>query len=95
MAPEQTIGVEVVYARLEKQIVISLSVPAGSTVREAVDLAALQTGLAELQQAAVGIYGRLVTGDDLLRDGDRVEIYRPLLADAKQARRRRAARGLK
>jgi putative ubiquitin-RnfH superfamily antitoxin RatB of RatAB toxin-antitoxin module len=95
MAPEQTIGVEVVYARPEKQIVIALSMPAGSTVREAVDRAALQTSLAELQQASVGIYGRLVTGDVLLRDGDRVEIYRPLLADAKQARHRRAARGLK
>ncbi|HEV7394571.1 MAG TPA: RnfH family protein [Burkholderiales bacterium] len=95
MALEQTIDVEVVYVRPDKQVVVALSVPAGTTVREAVDRAVAQTGLAELQHAPVGIYGKLVAGAVVLRDGDRVEIYRPLMADAKQARRRRATRALK
>jgi putative ubiquitin-RnfH superfamily antitoxin RatB of RatAB toxin-antitoxin module len=95
MAAEQTIGVEVVYVRPDKQVMIALSLPAGTTVREAVDRASAQTGLAELQHAPVGIFGKLVAGAVVLRDGDRVEIYRPLVADAKQARRRRATRALK
>jgi putative ubiquitin-RnfH superfamily antitoxin RatB of RatAB toxin-antitoxin module len=92
MALEDTIAIEVVYALSERQIVVSVSVPPGTTVREAIELARAQVDFGEAGDSPVGIYGRLVSRDALLSDGDRVEIYRPLVADAKQARRRRVGR---
>jgi putative ubiquitin-RnfH superfamily antitoxin RatB of RatAB toxin-antitoxin module len=94
MAREETISIEVVYALSAEQVVVCLSVPVGSTVRHAVEVSGLTVRFPECAHAPVGIYGRVVDRDALLRDGDRVEIYRKLVADPKQARRRRAARGL-
>ena len=93
MAPEDALEVEVVYAGATEQIVIALSVPRGCTVAEAI----LRSGISqrcpttESGSAAVGVYGKAVPADTVLCDGDRVEIYRPLIADPKQARRQRAA----
>ena len=92
--PEQPITVEVVYALPHEQDVVTLTLESGATVREAL----IQSGMArehseiDLAQCRVGIYGRRVSGETILADGDRVEIYRPLTADPKQARRRRASR---
>lgn len=71
---------------------VVLSLPAGSCVRDALHAARGEAGLVELGQgaAALGIFGRPVTAEQLLRDGDRVEIYRSLLADPKRRRRERA-----
>jgi len=66
----------------------SVRLPAGSTVGDA--LAA--SGLGEAASGRVGIYGRVVPAGVVLRDGDRVEIYRPLRADPKELRRARAAK---
>ena len=94
MQAEDAISIEVVYCCEDEQHVVALTVRAGTTAGEAIRL----SGLAERcrhfgeRPATIGIYGRVVTGDAALEAGDRVEIYRPLVADPKQARRRRASR---
>ena len=93
MAGERAIAVELVYALKDAQEVVALSVAAGTTVGEAIRLSGLPVRYPEIDAecAAVGLYGRIVARDATLRDGDRVEIYRPLKRDPKQARRRRAS----
>jgi uncharacterized protein len=93
MATEDIVQVEVVYARIEEQVIVALDVPRGATVRDAILMSGLTRRFPELgaTQGRVGIYGKSVLMDQELRAGDRVEIYRPLVADPKQARRRRAA----
>lgn len=93
MASEEALQVEVVYALAQEQVVAALCVPPGTTVRDAISLSGLAARFAALEagMGSVGIHGRVVAADTALRDGDRVEIYRPLVADPKQARRRRAA----
>jgi len=84
--------VEVVYARPEQQVLIQLSVPGGSTVRDAIirsNVLSDVPGL-DLETLAVGIFARRVTLDYILKTGDRVEIYRPLTMSPVEARRWRA-----
>ena len=83
-----TIRVEVVYALPEGLKTAMVTLQNGATVRDA--LAA--SGLAELSGGRVGIFGKRVTEDTALADGDRVEIYRALAMDPKEARRLRAKR---
>jgi len=83
--PMKSIRVEVVQAHREGARVVCLSLPAGSRVQDA--LAACGLGA-----EAVGIFGRRVSADAPLSDGDRVEVYRPLEMDPREARRRRARR---
>jgi len=96
-ANQQRIVVEVVLAFPERQELVSLELPAGSTVADAID----QSGLAgmfenfEPDLNKVGIFGHKVPMDQLLRNGDRVEIYRPLIADPKEVRRQRALKQAK
>lgn len=88
-----TIAIEVVHARPEKQVLLALEVPVGTTVREAIELSGIRAefeGL-EIDEQRLGIFARRVPPDQKLRDGDRVEIYRPLIVDPKETRRRRAA----
>jgi uncharacterized protein len=77
--------VEVVYATRGTLAAVAVELPAGATVRDALVAARMKE-----QGAALGIFGRRVGPETPLADGDRVEIYRPLLADAKEQRRRRA-----
>jgi hypothetical protein len=77
--------VEVVHARPERTDIVEVRLPAGAKVRDAL----LASGL---QGNQFGIFGKRVTLDTRLVDGDRVEIYRPLTLDPKEARRRRARR---
>ena len=90
------IEVEVVYALAGEQRLLRLSVPAGTTVREAAQRSGLDTQFPELDlaQASLGIFGKLVAKPEerVLEAGERVEIYRPLLADPKEVRKARAAR---
>ena len=85
--------IEVAFATTERSDRRQLQLPLGSTVRDAV----VQCGLLaqypeiDLNKNRVGIFGRLVSQTAILGDGDRVEIYRPLTTDPKEARRRRAA----
>jgi len=83
-----TVSVEVVFALPERQALRRVELPAGSTVADAVSASGL-TGLPAA--ARFGVYGKTVPAGTLLRDGDRVEIYRPLRADPKDLRRLRAA----
>ncbi|CNJ29854.1 RnfH family protein [Yersinia aldovae] len=86
------IRIEVVYALPERQYVRMVSLEVGSTVEDAINV----SGLLELRpdidlkRNKVGIYSRPVKLGDKLNDGDRVEIYRPLIADPKELRRQRA-----
>lgn len=88
------IVVEVVYALPEKQYLRSVTLEEGSTVEQAIKA----SGLLELRRDIdltsnkVGVYSRPVKLSDPLADGDRVEIYRPLIADPKEMRRQRAER---
>ena len=93
MAGEGGLFVELVYALPESQDVIALEVPAGTTAGEAIALSGLagRHGV-DVSSVIAGIYGRRIALETVLKDGDRVEVYRPLKADPKQARRRRAAR---
>ncbi len=88
------IAVEVVYALPESQCLVALTVRRGSTVREVVELSGLLRLYPEIasvcSQGKIGIFSKRVPPDTVLRQGDRVEIYRPMTADPKEARRRRA-----
>jgi hypothetical protein len=91
----ETLHVSVVYAEPGRQIVRELDVGAGATVADAIRLSAIAAaaGLTDVDPVHVGIFGKTVAADARLRDGDRVEIYRPLKIDPKEARRRRAVSG--
>ena len=87
------INVEVVYALRPAQEIVRLRLPAGATAQDAVNESGIpgrHPGL-RIESGFLGIYNRICEPNTLLQDGDRVEIYRPLAADPKQARRRRAA----
>jgi putative ubiquitin-RnfH superfamily antitoxin RatB of RatAB toxin-antitoxin module len=91
MAAEGRLAIEIVYARPQEQVVIALDVPAGTTAGEAVERSGLAARFPEVAgDLKLGIFGSAVTPDTPLSGGDRVEIYRPLTADPKQARRGRA-----
>ena len=94
---QQTIHVEVVLAMPERQELVALEVAVGSTLADAI----AQSGVTEmfegfeLDTAKVGIFGLKASRDQVLREGDRVEIYRPLIADPKESRRQRALKQAK
>ncbi|WP_433738614.1 RnfH family protein [Pseudomonas putida] len=90
------VEVEVVYAAIDRQVLLSVTVPAGTTVRAAL----LESGIGQsfpdldLAGCTVGIFGKVIADPDIrpVQSGDRIEIYRPLLADPKEVRRLRAAK---
>lgn len=89
------ISVEIVYALPARQELLRLEVPAGETVAGAVQRSGLLERYPEIDLAVnkLGIFGRLCTPERVLEEGERVEIYRPLIADPKEVRRRLAAEG--
>ena len=93
----ESINVEVAYALPERQVIRAVNVDVGSTLGAAI----VQSGIMmdfpelELESAKVGIFGKVSTMTTVLSEGDRVEIYRPLIADPKEVRRQRAAEGKK
>lgn len=91
----ESIAVEVVYALPQRQELIHLKLPAGSTVQQAVEASGLMQKYPEIDLAKnkLGIFGKLSKLDTQLRDRDRVEIYRPLIADPKEVRKKRADEG--
>ena len=86
------IRVEVVYARRAGADAVTVQLPAGATVRDALAASGIATRNPGADLRLLGIHGRPVRADAPLADGDRVEIYRPLLLDPKERRRRRAAK---
>ena len=91
------IEIEVVYALPKVQTVIALKVPPGTTAGQAIALSnirALHPGI-DPDSASLGIFGRRVRNSAVVHAHDRIEIYRPLIADPKQARRGRASKAVK
>lgn len=91
---EASIRIEVVFATPDRQELLELEVPVGTTARAAAVLSGMGEKFPELDTARcpLGIFGQLVSSPEIhkLETGDRVEIYRPLLADPKEVRRLRA-----
>lgn len=89
------IGVEVVYALPIQQVLLRVSLAKGATVEEAIRASGILDTFPEidLSKNKVGIFSKLVKLDEIVRDKDRVEIYRPLIADPKEVRRKRAEEG--
>lgn len=96
MAESSSIAVEVVYALPERQALLRVSIPRGTHMREAVLLSGIAAAFPELDVRAcpLGIFGKVVEKPEerVLEEGERVEIYRALIADPKEARKLRAAR---
>ena len=94
MSAAVVVRVEVAYATPAQQAVIELHVPATATVEEAIQQSGILARFPEidLKHASVGIFGEAVRLGDRVREDDRIEIYRPLIADPKEARRRRTRR---
>ena len=88
-------NIEVIYALPHEQVLGKIQAPQGATVIEAIRLSGVMEKHPEidLEKNKLGVYGKLSKADAVLRDRDRVEIYRPLLADPKEVRRQRAAEG--
>ncbi|VVM90516.1 Protein RnfH [Pseudomonas fluorescens] len=93
---ELVIEIEVVYAAVDRQVLRSVSVNDGATVRAAVLASGIGSEFPELNLAEcpLGIFGKVVADPDsrVIQAGERIEIYRPLLADPKEVRRLRAAK---
>lgn len=93
---ESLIAVEVVCALSDRQRLVRLEVPAGTTLRQAVLMAGLADAFpgVDLAAAPLGIFGKAVVDPQArqVEAGDRVEVYRPLLVDPKEVRKARAAR---
>ena len=87
--------VEVAYALTDKQSLVCLEVKEGTTVKEAIEASGVLDTYDQIDLARdkVGIFSKFATLDTVLREKDRVEIYRPLIADPKKVRKERAARG--
>ncbi len=95
MENAETFLVEVAYAKRDEQVLLTVKVPEGTTVKEAVERSGIADRFPEinLAKARMGIFGKVAKADAVLREGDRVEIYRPLIADPKEVRKKRAAEG--
>jgi hypothetical protein len=96
MVTEQArIRVEVAYAKLREQVLLELHVAAGTTAQQAIEQSGILQRFPEidLKENKVGIFGKATKLDAPLQEGDRVEIYRPLIADPKEQRKKRAASG--
>jgi len=88
--------IEVTYALANRQELVTLDLPEGSTVMQAVEASGLLQKYPDIEPGGLnklGVFAKLVKADALLRDRDRVEIYRPLIADPKEVRRQKAAEG--
>ncbi|MGJ8680702.1 RnfH family protein [Paraglaciecola sp.] len=89
---QENLAIEVVYGTPEKQVLLELNIELGVSVEQAI----LSSGITQhfpeidLQTSKVGIWNRACKLSDIPKDGDRIEIYRPLIADPKEVRRKRA-----
>ena len=89
--------VEVAYAAPQKQVILECEVTSGTGARDVVRQSGIEQHFTEvdLDNCDIGVFGKAVADDYQPIDGDRIEIYRPLIADPKEVRRQRAARGLR
>lgn len=91
----EVLNIEVCYALADKQEIVRLRLPEGATLGQALEASGLLAKYQDidLKKNKFGIYAKLSKTDAMLRDHDRVEIYRPLIADPKEVRKQRAAEG--
>jgi putative ubiquitin-RnfH superfamily antitoxin RatB of RatAB toxin-antitoxin module len=91
----EPLSIEIAYALPQRQELVHLRLPAGSTVQQAIEASGLLQKYSEidLKKNKVGVFGKLTKLDAPLRDRDRVEVYRPLIADPKEVRKKRADEG--
>lgn len=91
----KTINVEVAYAEPDRQLILPVNVDLGTTIGGAI----VQSGIMmkfphlDIENSQVGIFSKVMPMTTVLQEGDRVEIYRPLIADPKEVRRKRAEEG--
>ena len=92
---DESLCIEVVFALRDRQELVTVRLPDGATVADAIEQSSIQSAFPEwnLSECAVGIWGQLAEPGQHLRPGDRVEIYRPLTIDPREARRALAAQG--
>lgn len=92
MVKTHKIRIEVVYATPERQDLVTVEVPVGTTIAGAIEVCRREALLPEaaFTNTDLGVFGRRESASRVLEPGDRVEIYRPLQVDPKEARRRRA-----
>ena len=95
MVSEEKIEVEVAYARPDRQQILKVEGEPGLTAQQAVERSGILERFPEIDpgELKLGVFGKAVKGDQELNDGDRVEIYRPLIADPKTARKKKAKKG--
>jgi len=93
----EQLPIQICYAKPGTSILRELNLPLGATVRDAIEQSGILQMAPEIDLSVcrVGIYGKLKSQDTVLRRGDRVEIYRPLIADPKESRRKRAEKKAK
>ena len=89
--------IEVAYATPARQVIVECIISPGTSARDAVRQSGIDGHFPEidLDNCDIGVFGKVIPADYRLSDGDRIEIYRPLIADPKEIRRQRAAQGLK
>lgn len=90
-------NIEIVYGYTDRQLLLSLDVAESATIEQAIEQSGIMQQFDDIDLSVnkVGIFGKLTKLSTGLKSGDRIEIYRPLLADPKEVRRRRAAEGKK
>ncbi|WP_094752102.1 RnfH family protein [Psychromonas sp. CD1] len=90
----EMIDIEVVYGLPHKQVLLTVSVPKGTSIEQCLHLSGITQHFPEIiiNKAKVGIFSRIENLDYLVKTGDRIEIYRPLTADPKAMRKLRAAK---
>jgi putative ubiquitin-RnfH superfamily antitoxin RatB of RatAB toxin-antitoxin module len=95
MAETQNFTYEVAYATKDRQLILTVNSDAEMTAAEAIQKSGILESFPEIdaEHARIGIFGKVAKMDAKLEPGDRVEIYRPLIADPKEARKKRAAEG--
>ena len=93
MMPDEIL-VEIAYALPEEQVILSIKVPTIFNVQQAIEKSGIQKKFPsiDLSKNKVGIFGKKTTLDHVLKNRDRIEIYRPLILDPKEMRRKRAAK---
>lgn len=89
------IDIELVLAAAERQVLLAMQVASGATVADVIEQSGIHLEFPEMRvgELEVGIWGKLVAGDYVVREGDRIEIYRPLRIDPREARRQLARAG--
>ena len=95
MASAERISIEVAYARPEEQVILKLDVAPDTSIQQAIEQSGMLERFPEIDVGTLkaGVFGKLKKLTQTLQQGDRVEIYRPLIADPKQVRKERAAAG--